>query len=115
APAAIAIDPAWTFTCSIASAFAGTDAAAISGTRRRGTGNAIRIPDIEKVERAKQRQLRGDNRRLDNQCRIGILRRFRVRRRELFIGATRQNAARSGRRLVFSTATASSCTGRKRN
>ena len=66
---------------SYAPALAGSNTAPCARPRRRRAGNAVRIANIQKADLGQISQLGSDNRRLDNQGRIGVFRRLRIRRR----------------------------------
>src|SRR5262249_36543298 len=79
-PTAFAGTDAGTFAFTHATTLAGSDTAADTGSRGRRAGNAVRITKVQQIDLGKLRELRSNNCRLDDQLRIGILRRLRIRR-----------------------------------
>src|SRR5262249_51699967 len=106
-PTAFAGTDAGTFAFTHATTLAGSDTAADTGPSGGRAGHAVRVTQVQQIALSELRELRSNNRRLDDQLRIGILRRLRIRRHELLVCRARKFAQRwRSQRLASAAATA---------
>src|SRR5437764_1622310 len=82
--AAFAGSHAGAFAFTNAASLAVSDTAANARPGRRRSWNTIRVAQVQQID-MQLRELRGNNRRLHDQLRIGILWRLRIRRSQLFV------------------------------
>src|SRR5438552_226877 len=102
--AALARSNARSFAFPNASALAAPNTSANTRSRRRRSRDAVRISQVQQINSRHLRQRWSDHSGFDDQCGIGILWRFRIRRNKLLFGGPRQSTLRRWRRSFFATA-----------